>query len=113
MTFRQEAGIFYKLNILLPAMVCLILAAPANVFAEEGVVADPKAATAPCKGLKPYNNLDELLYQFYINLDSDCLFKMPVAELEKTWDIKILSRDRVNAMTRSSVVPSTRWARIR
>ena len=43
---------------------------------------------------KPFNNLDELLYQFYINLDSDCLFKMPVAELEKVWGIKILDKER-------------------
>lgn len=52
------------------------------------------AGGAPCRGLKPYKNLDELLYQIYINLDSDCLFKMPVAELERVWDIKILSPER-------------------
>ena len=95
MTFRQEAEIFYKLNILLLAMVCLIWAAPANAFAEEGATANPEIATVPCKGLKPYNNLDELLYQFYINLESDCLFEMPVEELEKVWGIKILSDKRV------------------
>ena len=80
---------------LLLAMVCLILAAPANVFAEESVTANPEAVTNTCKGLKPYNNLDELLYQFYINLDSDCLYEMPEEELEKIWDTKILSNKRV------------------
>ena len=57
----------------------------------------PVAAITPCKSLKPFNNLDELLYQFYINLDSDCLFTMPVAELEKAWDIKILSDEHRGA----------------
>jgi hypothetical protein len=47
----------------------------------------------PCKGLKPFSNLEELLYQFYIN-DNECLFTMPVNELEKIWDIKILSEER-------------------
>ena len=85
---------FKYIHTLLLAMVCLILAAPANVFAEEGVAANPEAATVPCKGLKPYNNLDELLYQFYINLESDCLFKMPLEELEKIWGIRIHDTNR-------------------
>ena len=49
----------------------------------------------PCRGLKPFNNLEELLYQVYINLDSECLLKMPVAELEEKWGIKILSDERL------------------
>ncbi|MDL2260250.1 hypothetical protein LJB99_05185 [Deltaproteobacteria bacterium OttesenSCG-928-K17] len=66
--------------------------AMAEVALPAKAVSDVEAAlkTAPCKGLKPYNNVDELLYQFYINLDSDCLFEMPVDELEKVWDTKIL-----------------------
>ena len=48
-----------------------------------------------CRELKPVNNLDELLYQFYVNLDSDCLFQIPTAQLERIWDIKILDRDRL------------------
>ena len=47
-----------------------------------------------CTDLKKVNNLDELLYQFYVNLDSDCLFTMPLAELEKAWGIKIFSDER-------------------
>ncbi|MDL2260476.1 hypothetical protein LJB99_06365 [Deltaproteobacteria bacterium OttesenSCG-928-K17] len=62
--------------------------------AEDASDVKADAKSAPCKGLKPYNNLDELLYQFYINLDSDCLFEMPISELEKIWDIKILSKER-------------------
>ncbi|MDL2260078.1 hypothetical protein LJB99_04320 [Deltaproteobacteria bacterium OttesenSCG-928-K17] len=49
------------------------------------------AKTAPCQGLKPFNNLDELLYQFYINLESDCLFETPVEELEEAWGTKIFN----------------------
>jgi len=48
-----------------------------------------------CRELKPVNNLDELLYQFYVNLDSDCLFQIPTAQLERIWDIKIADRDRL------------------
>lgn len=53
-------------------------------------------APSICVGLKPYNSLNELLYQLYINLNSECLFKMPVAELEKKWDTKILSDERIH-----------------
>lgn len=52
------------------------------------------AEELPCRGLKPYNNIEELLYQFYINLDSDCLFKTPVEELEKIWEIEVIYRER-------------------
>jgi len=48
-----------------------------------------------CRELKPVNNLDELLYQFYVNLDSDCLFQIPTAKLERIWDIKILDERRL------------------
>ena len=64
----------------------LIWSAPAVAAGEKDISG---AAEMPCRGLKPFNNLDELLYQFYINLDSDCLFKMPMEELEKIWDTKI------------------------
>jgi hypothetical protein len=83
-----------KLSGILSLIVALLTSSiPATVAAAEEAVLDAKVAI--CKDLKPFNNLDELLYQFYINLDSDCLFKMPVAELETVWDIKILSEERV------------------
>jgi hypothetical protein len=74
-------------------LLAFVLACPALVRAaeEEAISA---AQAAPCKGLKPYNNLDELLYQFYINLDSDCLFMMSTTELEKIWGITILDDER-------------------
>jgi len=60
----------------------------------KAVAPDPILANAPCQGLKPFNNLDELLYQLYINLGRNCLFQMSTEELEKSWDIKILDRSR-------------------
>ena len=74
-------------------------AAPGVAQAEAGnngvAVADAgDISAATCKGLKPYNDIDELLYQFYINLDSDCLFTMSTAELEEIWGIKILDEER-------------------
>jgi len=44
---------------------------------------------APCRGLRPYKDIEDLLYQFYINLDSDCLFTMSLKELEEIWDTEI------------------------
>jgi len=79
-------------GMLLMAAILLLGSAPAKADDNESQTS-PSAESTPCKGLKPYNNLDELLYQFYINLDSDCLFTMPVAELEKIWDTKIVPQD--------------------
>ena len=82
------SGFLLSLAMLLPCSMRAIAVAEENV----AVVSDE--STVPCKGLKPYNNLDELLYQLYINLDSDCLFNMSVVELEKVWGIKILDEER-------------------
>ena len=72
-------------------VICLM---PLSAEAEENSPRDVEELKKTCRGLGPFNNLDELLYQFYINLDSDCLFYMPVGELEKIWGIKILSEER-------------------
>lgn len=64
------------------------------------IAGDQEAATitatdiVPCKGLKPFNDVFDLLDQFYQNRDSDCLFNMPVEELEKIWDTIILTEER-------------------
>lgn len=63
-----------------------------------------------CKDLKPVKNLDDLLYQFYVNLDSDCLFNMSTARLEKLWGIKILDRGRVRPSEFSKLFVSTDFA---
>lgn len=40
-------------------------------------------------------DIDDLLFQFYSNIDSQCLFEMPTEELEKVWGIRVL--DYINA----------------
>jgi len=85
--------VFRKIIMVMAAL--LLWSVPAASTAEESLPAATDPRTAPCKGLKPYNNLDELLYQFYINLDSDCLFEMSVEELEKIWGVKILYLKRL------------------
>ena len=72
----------------------LLWLVPQVAWAEEDAAVASGAEEIPCRGLKPFKDLNELLYQFYINLDGDCLFKMPVSELEKIWETKILSRER-------------------
>ena len=95
-------------GMLLVAMLLICSPSP-ELQAEEADSATSSEASAPCKGLKPYNNLDELLYQFYINLDSDCLFSLPVAELEKIWDNKILSSERAESKQYSKLRMSSEF----
>ena len=78
-----------RLFLVAALLLCFI---SATAYAEDHAPAAVTKETAPCKGLKPFNNIDELLYQFYINMESDCLFEMPVEELEKVWGINILYR---------------------
>ena len=79
-TYRQKC-VHFALGIV-TTLFCLL---PTTSMAEENM----------CTDLKKVNNLDELLYQMYINLDSDCLFTMPLADLEKAWGIQILSKERL------------------
>ena len=83
---------FRKITLVMATL--LLCSIPAIAVAEESPAAAADPRTAPCKGLKPFNNLDELLYQFYINLDSDCLFEISTKELEEVWNIKILDDER-------------------
>ena len=89
-----KAGVYLRLCTLLPVTIFLLFVVPKNALTEESVPKTEETGPVPCKGLKPYNNLDELLYQFYINLDSDCLFKLPVKELEALWNVKIENVER-------------------
>ena len=82
MSKRFISGVIKKTFLLVATLFSLL---GGSAMAEEKMCAD----------LKKVNNLDEMLYQFYVNLDSDCLFTMPLAELEKAWGIKIMSRDRL------------------
>ena len=89
----QEAKSWIKLSIILLTSISLLLwgIVVTTVEAEENV---PHKGETICKELKPFNNLDELLYQFYVNLVSDCLFDMPVEELQTIWHIQIFARER-------------------
>lgn len=56
----------------------------------------PRVASEPvqtiqtaCKNLHKVVDIDDLLKQMYDNLDSQCLFDMPTAQLEKIWGIRI------------------------
>lgn len=42
-----------------------------------------------CQNLSKITDIDDLLYQMYSNIDSQCLFKMDTQELEKIWGIPI------------------------
>ena len=85
---QQKLTPFYKLSrvmlVIIASLICSFLLAT-------GLKPDV------CIGLRPYNNLDELLYQIYINLGSDCLFTMPVSQLEQIWDTKILSLEETTS----------------
>ena len=104
---RKTKGSFKFAGSLLLMAAWLLCAVPALAEGEETA---SDFASTPCNGLKPFNNLDELLYQFYINLDSDCLFEMPVSKLEKIWDIKILSKERAQGYEYSELRMSAEFA---
>lgn len=63
------------------------------------------AKNEPCRALKPCENIDDLLYQMYINLDSGCLFKMPIAELETAWKTKIAFYKKSDGIALKFVAP--------
>ncbi|WP_143325945.1 hypothetical protein [Vandammella animalimorsus] len=77
-------------NIVLSAGVLLVAACASQA---QPVPAPEKASEAmkqaACKNLAPIKDIDDLLYQMYSNLDSQCLFEMPTSELEEIWGIRI------------------------
>ncbi|MDL2259638.1 hypothetical protein LJB99_02015 [Deltaproteobacteria bacterium OttesenSCG-928-K17] len=99
---KYRGGYFFKLAAML-LMAAWPFCFSQAAMAEENIPAADDYKAAPCKGLKPYNSLDELLYQFYINLESDCLFTMPVEDLEKIWGVKILAKERAQGQSYSQV----------
>ncbi len=48
-----------------------------------------KVKDGDCKGLRKVTDVDDLLKQFYDNIDSDCLFQIGTDDLEKIWGIKV------------------------
>lgn len=65
------------------------------LFSSTFALADSKAKTTTptnhhCQNLSKIQDSDDLLYQMYSNIDSQCLFKMDTQALEKIWGIPIL-----------------------
>lgn len=58
-----------------------------------GCQSTTQTAVAPiqhhCKDLHKVKDIDDLMYQMYINSDSQCLFEMPTADLASIWGIPI------------------------
>ena len=50
----------------------------------------------PCKNLGKVNTIDDWLYQVHSNINSQCLFEMPVSELERIWGLPIIDDTKVN-----------------
>lgn len=104
MSLNQKAGrLFFMITGML-MLVAALLVWGGPAMEEESLPAPAEVAfdakSAPCKGLKAFNNLDELLYQLHINLESDCLYKMDPKELAKIWRIPTI----IHSNTRGSLI---------
>lgn len=79
---------------------------------------------AECKNLGLIADVDDLLYQMHSNLNSHCLFEIPVEELEKIWGIPVLrgydltrseeerEQDRLKAIRVAEKDPSTIYVQV-
>lgn len=83
-----------------PMLLAVLLLAACASYAQQRPAATPanpakasQAMNTTCKNLAPVNNIDDLLYQMHSNLDSHCLFRMPAAELERIWGIRVFGGD--------------------
>lgn len=83
----NKGSVFFEFNRML-LIIAILLLFPTLATAEvQDTIPTPDPKTAPCIGLKPFKNIDELLYQIYSNLESDCLFKMDPRKLAEIWQI--------------------------
>ena len=87
--FTNGGGAYFKLAGL-PLLAVAFLLGPSPAAGAEESAAASTEATAPCKGLRPFTDMGELMHQIYINLESDCLFRMDPEELSKIWRIPTL-----------------------
>lgn len=82
------------------------------IFLSITTISEAKETTmSTCKNLQKVKDIDDLLFQFYSNLDSQCLFAMPTQKLEKIWGIRVLdyigaSSDKVNDL---NIESQERW----
>lgn len=70
-------------SILKVSFICVCLSIITVCGAKETVM-------GTCKNLDKVDDIDDLLFQFYSNIDNQCLFEMPTEELEKIWGIRVL-----------------------
>jgi len=83
----ERGGRFLSLSGALLLAAALALCAVQAAAAEEAV---QELKTTPCGHIKPFKDADELMYQLYLSLEDDCLFKMDPKELSKIWGIPTL-----------------------
>lgn len=82
----KSRNVAMSLKIVLLAAIFLFFANPVLAINEN--VLEPQSTV--CIGLKSFKNMEELVYQIYTNLDTDCLFKMEPRELADIWQIPII-----------------------
>lgn len=85
--FREIKMIQY-VNFSVRLMFCVLLSIVLMVSCTTTTRAAKESSA--CKNLSKVINIDNLLYQMFSNIDSTCLFDMPVEELEEVWGVKIL-----------------------
>ena len=51
-----------------------------------------KHIPAECRGLHKVKDIDDLLLQIYTNIDSHCIFDIPMETLERIWGIPLFDR---------------------
>jgi hypothetical protein len=88
---------------LLLTATLVLCSLPSAVLAEKDVSVTSNEITAMCRGLKPFNNLDELVHQIYINLNDDCLFKMNPKKLAEIWHIPTIVYTDTNNPSKSFI----------
>lgn len=94
-TSQQAIHMKHQFTLYCYLIAVLFLLMPSLLYANDGID-DKEHRSERCTNFKKVMDLDELLNQFYSNLERDCLFVTPLSELEKAWDIEILDEDRLS-----------------
>lgn len=73
-------------HLLLPSILMLFLTACNNQFTNQ---TQENLMTESCQNLYKVETVDDLIKQFYDNIDSHCLFEMDTTELERIWGVRV------------------------
>lgn len=76
--------------------LCLCVLLSLSIYAEQ------IGSEYGCNNLHKVQNIDDLLAQFYANIDTLCLFEIPKKELEKAWGLRIFETDLQNITEQTS-----------